>query len=825
MIEMMIRDDVATGPHPARKPRSPRHRLWVGVAALFVTMLLTLPSSARAPSRSRAPAPGTRDASTPAARPASHTSLPPVRSTQQLIPHTHTIVRGDTLATVLSGFDVTGDEIARVVDSVTRYWDVRRAQIGSQLEVVVDPEKGQIQGLVVDTDDDRRVEVRREGDAFVSKIVAQVPESSVLQAALVPASTEEPTDRFVAQGAGPSPAAPVVALVHQSATIGRGQTLGKVLAGMGLDAGEVTRVNRAVAARWDTRHADPGTQIDALVEPSTHRVMSLSIQEGRRPRVDLALAAGAPASAVPAPAPAVGAATPVLASAAAPPQPGDLTVQLRPGESVASMLARLGFAKPDVPKATVALGRKLDPRRTPAGTEFSLALDARSRQAKTLTIRNPRASSTVDVALPAGIVVAGSAAPADAPPVVAVAVQPATAAPTPTPAVRTATLDRGETITGLLRELGIEGGDAVSVAAALRPRWNLRRAQIGTRVALTLDPATGRGTSIRVLAPRGGSAIDVDLGDALRSAPAAAASDVVRPPPASVTPATAVARGGDASPDGAATHVVAGRVQSSLYDAAVNAGLGPALIADLATMFAGEVDLRNDVHRGDSFRVLYEDPRGSGSRDRVLAAELVTGGETHRSYVVTTRDGRTEYYNDAARTSRKPFLRSPLDVTKVTSPFTMGRFHPILGYIRPHLGVDLEAATGTPIHAIGDGVVQVAGWHYGDGRFIKVEHDGTYSSSYSHLSAFAPGLREGKRVTKGQIIGYTGSTGMATGPHLHFAIWKNDHCIDPMGVRITGGRALAGDERREFEKLRAVRLAALESVDAPGASQVALVGH
>ena len=231
---------------------------------------------------------------------------------------------------------------------------------------------------------------------------------------------------------------------------------------------------------------------------------------------------------------------------------------------------------------------------------------------------------------------------------------------------------------------------------------------------------------------------------------------------------------------------VSGSVESSIFEDGRKSGVHPALLSQLADIFTWDIDLGKAVGKGDTFKILYEQRSRKGqetrSAMRILAAELNNAGQKFTAIYFEKQKGQGNYYNLEGRSLARSFLRFPLEFTSITSHFTESRFHPILKTNMPHMGVDFAAQRGTPVRAVGDGVISEAGWNGTYGKAVDIKHDSTYTSRYAHLQGFAPGIRGGVKVTKGQIIGYVGSTGRSTGPHLHFELYKDQQFIDPLSV-------------------------------------------
>ena len=245
----------------------------------------------------------------------------------------------------------------------------------------------------------------------------------------------------------------------------------------------------------------------------------------------------------------------------------------------------------------------------------------------------------------------------------------------------------------------------------------------------------------------------------------------------------------------------AGEIQTSLFAAADDAGLPDAITLALADVFGGDIDFYHDLRRGDRFIVLYEtryvdgEPAGTG---RILAAEFVNRGVALHSFLWQAPDGSEGYYDETGRSSRKTFLRSPMEFSRITSGFTQARFHPILHSMRAHRGTDFAAPMGTPVRATADGVVTVAGEQNGYGNVVMLKHDGRYSSVYAHLSRFADDVRDGARVRQGDTIGYVGQTGWATGPHLHYELRVDGEPQDALTVALPTATPVSEEERPAF---------------------------
>lgn len=244
------------------------------------------------------------------------------------------------------------------------------------------------------------------------------------------------------------------------------------------------------------------------------------------------------------------------------------------------------------------------------------------------------------------------------------------------------------------------------------------------------------------------------------------------------------------------------RLYNSLYETALKQNLPRPIIDDLVRIFANDVDLQRSVASGDSFEALYDDGDAAEHRKELLYAAITTRNETFRYYRFRTPDdGAVDFYDPNGKSSRKFLVRMPLIGAHMTSGFGM-RFHPILGYTRMHTGTDFAAPIGTPVFAAGNGTVLSAGWDAGYGRRIELRHANGYETTYNHLSSFARGLKDGERVRQGQVIGYLGQSGLATGPHLHYEVLVNGHFVDPMRVKLARTREIKGPMLVKFKRER-----------------------
>jgi len=247
------------------------------------------------------------------------------------------------------------------------------------------------------------------------------------------------------------------------------------------------------------------------------------------------------------------------------------------------------------------------------------------------------------------------------------------------------------------------------------------------------------------------------------------------------------------------------RLYQSIYETALRNKVPTPVIENMIRIYSYDVDFQRKVQPGDSFDVFYAgEDEGSTAADKndVLFASLTVGGETKRYYrFQTPDDGVVDFYDESGKSAKKFLVRKPVNDAIMRSGFG-GRRHPILGYIKMHTGVDWATAYGTPIFASGNGVLEKVGPEGGYGKYIRIKHNNGYETAYGHMSAFAKGMEVGKRVRQGQVIGFVGSTGQSTGPHVHYEILVNGRFVDPMRIKLPRGRSLDGPMMTNFEKER-----------------------
>ena len=254
------------------------------------------------------------------------------------------------------------------------------------------------------------------------------------------------------------------------------------------------------------------------------------------------------------------------------------------------------------------------------------------------------------------------------------------------------------------------------------------------------------------------------------------------------------------------------KIKSSLYSTAIKIGIRPNTIIDFARIYGFQIDFQRDIWKNDIFQIVYEefynDKNQLADTGNILYANLILNGKEHPLYYFKTKE-IVDHYDDRGQSIKKTLMKTPINGARLSSKFGK-RKHPILGFTKMHTGTDFAAPTGTPIMASGDGKVIKASWCGGGGNCIKIKHNSTYTTVYAHLSKFGRGIKKGRKVKQGQIIGYVGSTGLSTGPHLHYEVIENGRKINSQTLKLPSVKTLKGDERKQFEVIK-IKLNVLKS--------------
>ncbi|MDA1090280.1 MAG: M23 family metallopeptidase [Proteobacteria bacterium] len=354
-------------------------------------------------------------------------------------------------------------------------------------------------------------------------------------------------------------------------------------------------------------------------------------------------------------------------------------------------------------------------------------------------------------------------------------------------------INRGDTLAGLLTDAGVSAADAQAASTALSKRYNPKRIAKGQEIAVRfMAPALGTAESRSAgpgrfvglqVEPDYNTAIIVERAD---TGDGFTASTIEKTLTRTLTRAEGV-------------------IKSSLYVSGRESDIPNPVLVELIRAYSWDVDFQRDIRAGDSFKVMYErvfDEHGNHVHSgNIRFAQLTLSGNRHTIYRHRTKDGDDDYFDEKGQSARKALMRTPIDGARLSSGFGHRR-HPILGYTKMHQGVDFAAPRGTPIYAAGNGTIVKAGANGAYGIYIQIRHNDRYSTAYAHMKGLARNSRRGNRVTQGQIIGYVGTTGRSTGPHLHYEILSQGQRTNPMKVKMPSGRKLKGDALEAFQAAR-----------------------
>jgi len=372
-------------------------------------------------------------------------------------------------------------------------------------------------------------------------------------------------------------------------------------------------------------------------------------------------------------------------------------------------------------------------------------------------------------------------------------IDPVETMPTEEDLYREVELEKGETITTALARAGVTQDEAQPALLALKLVHSPKRLQAGQKISISFQAiqipgiaeTSVKGDTVNVkldrisisVSPDRDVVVERSKGDSFR------AREIERP----------LIR---------AVYRASGEIRSSFYDSALAAGLSMDILTQMVRMFSYDVDFQRSLRDGDTFEVLYErtenDRGDSVEQATVLFAALSVSGERLELFRYEPPSGSADYYDRAGQSAKKALLRTPIDGARISSGFGM-RKHPIMGFTKKHKGVDFAAPHGTPVFAGGDGVIEKIGWFSSYGKYIRITHSGTYKTAYAHLRGYARGMKVGTRVRQGQVIGYVGSTGRSTGPHLHYEVLKDDVQINPNSSKSPIGKQLAGKQLAQFK--------------------------
>ena len=271
---------------------------------------------------------------------------------------------------------------------------------------------------------------------------------------------------------------------------------------------------------------------------------------------------------------------------------------------------------------------------------------------------------------------------------------------------------------------------------------------------------------------------------------------------------------------------VSGVVESSLYETLQANNINSNLAVHLQDIFAWTVDFYR-IHKGDRFKIIYTEKFVDGESIGIgdVKAALFKQGEKDFFAFNYPYEGKNDYFDEEGNSLRKQFLKNPINYTRISSRFSYRRYHPVQKRYKPHLGVDYAAPRGTPIKAVGDGVVIAASYTSGNGRYVKIRHNSVYTTQYLHMSGFARGMRKGKQVKQGDVIGYVGSTGLASGPHLCFRFWKNGRQVNPFSVELPPIEPIADEFKDQYIAYKDSVLEKLNDISFPAELNYASIGQ
>ena len=770
------------------------------------------------------------------------------------------VKQGETLMDIAIALGAKRAEADRAVAGLDKVFNVRRLQIGQTVTLTFGDSMGLI-GFAIALEGGVEVAAYlSEGGEFEPlKTTAEERLQMAAEAEAQRAQQQAPAIAAVAAQAMPAPATQEIATATD--TVQRGDTLLEVAMRLGADGGDALTASQALSSLFNLRMLRVGQVVTAVFgrrdTGELSRLLALSITvdqeeeviailtdagrfepitttpEGREKLIAQAQVAMSPVEtalaqvAVAIAALPLDAAPMMLAEDPAERLPMVIgfdhqvkTLIVSRGDTLLDAAIGLGAKHAEATEATRALTEIFDPRSLKIGQVIEATFGRVERGAERRLLALTVAIKT-DLEVAAFLSEAGGYAPREisrdeheqllaalnnAPlPQVPVAQTPPAAAraPAPLPPVRApqpvapqakfdwiATIDRtvtvrpGDTLMEAVLSAGATPQDAHEAIAALTKIFNPRQLQAGQSIQLTF----GNEESDRRLL-----AVNVKL-------------DVER------EVAALRARTGDFAPQqivrefNVRTLRTSGIIDDSLYVAAERAGVPINTVMELIRIFSWDVDFQRDIRTGDRFEVFFEeyvDENGKRVKDgNVRYAALTLSGTEVRLYRHESADGIIDYYNENGASVRKALLRTPIDGARLSSTFGMRR-HPILAYSRMHQGLDFAAPAGTPIKAAGDGVIEMAGPNSGYGNYVLVRHNSEYKTAYAHMSSFAKGISAGVRVRQGQTIGYVGSTGLATGPHLHYEILQRGKQLNPNSVKMPVGKTLEGRDLAQFKTTRA----------------------
>ena len=673
----------------------------------------------------------------------------PVES--EFIELSRTLRSGRTLMDVLLDADVRRAEADAIVQSLRRVFNPRRLPAGVTVRVTKKPVEDfepRIVLLDIELPKGRHIVVERgEKGRFSSRITKEPPVPAQARAVAVAAEADraEPI-------AAPATAADALPPSASRVTVRSGDTLMAILRRHGIDRVEADRAIQATRKLFNLRRLRIGQEITLVTGidetgADTLQAVALRVGDDRYVKVSRVGSGYFDASEVDRLGLVTSSPLTRVATVAEPPE--EKSQLNRASVAVRGQVMTGAFVAAAAPFATLSAGLEPQGAADPhSGTVNGIAL--------------PVTKDTVNGAFNdlAGTLLDGDDG-----------------------LVRKAVVIRsGDTLSVALTRAGGTREEAEAAIVAFRKVHNPRKLRVGQTLSLAFDPENGSNGSPRL------AALTLDV---------AADRDVV------------VTRGEDDNflpsvvdrPLDRVLQRTAGSIDSSLYVSARAAGMPNQVLMEMVHIFSFDVDFQREIQRGNRFEVLYEAVFNTDGEfvenGPILYAKLEVGEREIELFRYEPVEGPADYLDTKGASVRKALMRTPINGARLSSAYGMRR-HPILGYNKKHLGVDFAAPVGTPIYAGGDGTITMIGWHGNYGKYVRIRHNSTYSTGYAHLSGYAKGMKQGKRVRQGQVIAYVGSTGMSTGPHLHYEVMRGNKRINPMTLKLPSGRKLKGHELAEF---------------------------
>jgi len=359
------------------------------------------------------------------------------------------------------------------------------------------------------------------------------------------------------------------------------------------------------------------------------------------------------------------------------------------------------------------------------------------------------------------------------------------------PPYREIEVAKGGTIAGALQSAGVDNAQSYRIVKAISEHYDPRQVIAGQKIRLYYGQPVSVEGAVAPKLERLSMKLDVTREVVIDNA---AASEVK---------AELITKDVERR-----TYARAAQIQTSLYGSALQAGIPSAIVAEVIHAYSWDVDFQRDIRRGDTLQVLYEvyeTEDGDLARyGNVLSANLSVGGHPIPIYRFELSDGRIDYFEGSGHSIKKTLMKTPVDGARLSSGFGL-RKHPILGYNKMHKGLDFAAPTGTPIYAAGDGIVEYSGRFSSYGNYVRIRHNSSLKTAYAHMHKINSRARKGKRVEQGEVIGYVGSTGRSTGPHLHYEVLVRGEQVNPRSVDLPVGEQLEGKDLKRFKALVAER--------------------